>query len=244
MTFQKLPGENSSVVDSAAWDRIWKVKSHSYVSHQRARARSKIEAVIKEGLEFGKSDRVLDVGCGTGDVLIEAAERFSSESRFIACDLSPAAVELAQANFRDRGLAVEVLCADAASLPLREASIDKVLLLMTLQHVYDEVAVLREIDRVLVQHGELFVAVPAERSIISITYKLRRFVTPVPIDRRTFSLRRLAALVGSRFKIEACHVSQVGSDRWLSRAIDQTLAYIVPEWGRYIMLRCSKALAG
>jgi len=240
---QKLPGENSSVVDAAAWDRIWKLESHSYVSFQRARARSKIEAAIKEGLEFEKNDRVLDLGCGTGHPLIEAAERSSSKSRFIACDLSPAAMGLARANFRDRGLAVEVLCADAALLPLREGSIDKVLLLMTLQHVYDEVAVLREVDRVLAPDGALFVAVPSERSIISITYRLRRFITRVPVDRRTFSLRRLTALVASRFKIEACHVSQVGSDRWLSRAIDQTLAYVVPEWGRYIMLRCSKSVA-
>jgi ubiquinone/menaquinone biosynthesis C-methylase UbiE len=243
MTFQKSPGENSSVVDSSAWDQIWKRESHSYVSHQRDRARSKIEAAIKEGLEFGKSDRVLDLGCGSGHVLIEAAQRISSASRLIACDLSPAAVSLALTNFRARGLDVEVLCADAAMLPLREESVHTVLLLMTLQHVYDEVSVLREVDRVLAQHGQLFVVVPNERSIISMSYKLQRFVTPVPVERRTFSLRRLATLVSSRFKIETCQVKQVGSDRWLSRAIDQTLAYVIPEWGRYIMLRCRKSVA-
>ena len=243
MTLQKSSDESSSVSDAAAWDRVWKLESHSYVSSQRDRAKSKIDATIKEGLKLEKNDRVLDLGCGTGYALIEAAEQSSSESRFIACDLSPAAVGLARTNFRDRGLAVEVLCADAALLPLGEGSIDKILLLMTLQHVYDVGAVLREVDRVLAQGGALFVAVPSQHSIISITYSLRRLITRVPVDRRTFSLRTVTALVASRFKIEACHVSQVGPERWLSRAIDQTLASIVPDWGRYIVLRCGKSIA-
>jgi len=240
---QKLLGENSSIADSAAWDRIWKLKSHPYVLGQAARAKSKIETLIKDGLEFDRRDRVLDLGCGTGDGLTEAAQRLSSESRFVACDFSPVAVGLARANFRGHGLAVEVICADAAALPLRDGSIDKVLLLMTLQHVRDEIAVLSEVDRVLAQHGELFVALPGERSIISMSQRLRSFITAVPIGRRTSSMPRAVALLGSRFRIDACHVSQVGPDRWLSRMIDRTLARVVPEWGRYIMLRCSKLTA-
>jgi|SRR5271166_1651433 len=244
MSSQRLVCASSSFEDSAAWDRIWKYESHSFVSLQRERAGPKIEAAIKGGLEFASGDRVLDVGCGSGHALIEAAGRLSLHTRFVACDFSPAAVELARANFRDRGLAVEVLWADAAWLPFREESFDKVLLLMTLQHVCDEAAVLREVDRVLAQHGELFVAVPCERSIISVWYKLRGGATSVPVvDRRSFSARRLAALVGLRFRIAECHVSQAGSERWLVRAIDRALACVIPDWGRYIMLRCSKSVA-
>jgi SAM-dependent methyltransferase len=226
---------------SGEWDRIWRRASHRFVSRQRERAAAKIEAAIKTGLEFADRERILDVGCGSGHALIEAATRLSSQSRFVACDSSPAAAHLARENFRDQGLAIEVLCADAASLPLREESFKKVLLLMTLQHVYDDDAVLREIDRVLAQHGELFIAVPSERSIISMSYKLRRFVTSVPVERRSFSVGRLVALVGLRFQIDACRVSQVGPDRWLSRAIDGAIAHLISDWGRYITLRCSKS---
>jgi len=240
MTSHTFWGRNSPARDSKQWDRIWKLKSHSYVSLQPARAKSKIDAAITYGLEFSPRDRVLDVGCGSGHVLIEAAERISTLCRFVACDISPTAAGLARANFREHGLTVDVICADAARLPLRDSSIDKVLLLMTLQHVCDPAALLSEADRVLARPGELFIAVPGERSIISMSYKLRRLVTAVPVDRRRFNLRRLVALVGSRFQIDACHVSQVGADRWWSRAVDSALARVIPEWGRYIMLRCSK----
>ena len=52
---------------------------------------------------------------------------------------------------------VEVFCADAAELPLRDESFDIVLAAMVLQHVRDEARVLSEIDRVLAHGGPAFV---------------------------------------------------------------------------------------
>src|SRR5271167_1184775 len=103
MSSRRLVCGSSSFEDSAAWDRIWRHESHRFVSLQRERARPKIEAAIKGGLEFAGCDRILDVGCGSGQALIEAAGRLSSHTRLVACDFSPAALHLARANFRDRG---------------------------------------------------------------------------------------------------------------------------------------------
>ena len=58
--------------------------------------------------------RVLDVGCGTGEHAIMAADLGLTT---VGVDLSPTAIELAEAKARDRGVAVRFVVADALDLP-------------------------------------------------------------------------------------------------------------------------------
>ena len=58
--------------------------------------------------------RVLDVGCGTGEHAIMAADLGLAT---VGVDLSPTAIELAEAKARDRAVAVRFVVADALDLP-------------------------------------------------------------------------------------------------------------------------------
>jgi dolichyl-phosphate beta-glucosyltransferase len=96
--------------------------------------------------------RCLDIGCGGGAMLAEAA----ALGAVVGTDLSVQALEHA----RTRGLEALVLC-EAAHVALAPASFSTVLVLDVIEHHAQPEALLREIDRVLVPGGRVIVTVPA-----------------------------------------------------------------------------------
>ena len=96
-------------------------------------------------------DRVLDVACGTGIVARRIAPRVLS-----ATGLDTNAAMLAVARAADP--AVRWVEADAAAIPLPDASFDLVLCQQGVQFFGDRAAALRELRRVLAPGGRLAIA--------------------------------------------------------------------------------------
>lgn len=96
--------------------------------------------------------RVLDVGCGTGFVLA-ALERAGMHGSGI--DMHRASLELARPRVRG-----PLFCSSAAELPF-DGDYDLVALCDVIEHVDDDVAVLREARRAAVPGGHVVVTVPA-----------------------------------------------------------------------------------
>jgi dolichyl-phosphate beta-glucosyltransferase len=96
--------------------------------------------------------RCLDVGCGGGAMLAEAAALGS----VVGMDLSLAALHHA----RDRRLPA-LLLSEAAAVPLADWSFSTVLALDVIEHHAQPEALLREFHRVLVPGGRVIVTVPA-----------------------------------------------------------------------------------
>ncbi len=103
--------------------------------------------------------RIADLGTGTGLLAIEAIRRWPA-SRVVGVDASTGMLEVAAAR-ADRELPsgarqrLELVAADAARIPLPDASFDVVLSSFVLQLVADRFAVLREARRVLRPGGRL-----------------------------------------------------------------------------------------
>ena len=102
---------------------------------------------------------LLDVGAGTGAFTLAAAKRWPG-ARVLGLDasagmLSVARQRAAQAGLRDVGERLEWLVADAASLPLGDASVDVAVSSFVLQLVSGREAVLAQLHRVL-RPGGLF----------------------------------------------------------------------------------------
>ncbi len=95
--------------------------------------------------------RVFELGCGTGRLL----ERTGAEVR-CGTDLSPAAV----AQARALGLDAQGHDIDDADLPYADASFDAALAIETLEHLFDPVHALAELNRVLVPGGRLCLTCP------------------------------------------------------------------------------------
>jgi len=104
------------------------------------------------GLPAGETRRVLDLGCGTGNLILEAARRWPG-AELTGLDGSVGMLEVARRECTnlpqsDRAR-VSFVHAYADALPFRDASFDVVMTAFVLQQVTDRIAVLREIYRVL-----------------------------------------------------------------------------------------------
>ena len=114
-----------------------------------------LDVALPAGL--GGAGVVADVGCGNGVYLAELARRGYGR-RLIGADLSPGMLRAARQRTRGGGqLAPALLAADAAALPLRDASADLTLAMHMLYHVPEPEVALRELRRVTRPGGRLVV---------------------------------------------------------------------------------------
>ena len=116
--------------------------------------------------------RILDLGCGTGGVLAHLGE-FGD-----ALGLDPAPEAAKYCKRRD----VPMVVGSGMELPFADASFDVVLALDVIEHVPDDVALLREAQRVLRPGGVLLVTVPALPWLWSshddVNHHYRRYTLP------------------------------------------------------------------
>jgi len=100
-----------------------------------------------------REDRVLDLGCGIGNILIALAERIDFVHPAAGVDVSPDLIrigqeEIARAGLQDR---ISLQVAPATRLPFEDGAFDVVLTSHVLKHLDDEtlLASFREVARVL-----------------------------------------------------------------------------------------------
>lgn len=108
--------------------------------------------LVERARPFGPSDRVLDLGCGTGIVARVLRDRLGAAARIVGVDRHPDMI----AKARSLAPALEWREADAAALPFGDGSFDVVLAQQVLQFVPDPSAATREIARVLAPGGRVF----------------------------------------------------------------------------------------
>lgn len=103
-------------------------------------------------LEIPQGAKILDVGCNSGEFMKMAQDVRECDATGV--DVSETAVALAKA----KGL--NVINADAESLPFEDATFDVVILREVLVHLHDPVKALKEIARVLKPTGFLLGSAP------------------------------------------------------------------------------------
>ena len=109
--------------------------------------------------EGDKSDRVLDIGTGTGRLAIELAKSTKSQSNIIGLDLSAGMLKKAEEGVNREGLA-ERICfvqCSADRLPFADCTIDMVISYASLHHWLKPEAVIDEMVRVLKKNGRLII---------------------------------------------------------------------------------------
>ena len=118
---------------------------------------------IWNALRLSRGARVLDAGCGSGQLAIALAER---GARVTGIDLSSEMIRRARDHARERGLDIEWRTGDVTRLADPLAVFDAVQARVLLQFVPDVPAALRELRRVLKPGGRLLASVPGALSPI------------------------------------------------------------------------------
>jgi SAM-dependent methyltransferase len=158
----------------------------------------------------GRPDRVLDAGCGRGEVLAEF-ERFRVPVDYHGVDL---AVGDPAWEFKVSAVA------DVHRLPFRAASFDKVICNQVLEHVDEPDTVLHEFARVLRPGGRLFLSVP-------FIWHLHQ----EPYDRFRFSRNALEYLV-NKHGLRADLIRPMGGYFTVLRYLLTSHTLVSADWGR------------
>lgn len=97
---------------------------------------------------------VLDIGAGTGDFSVYAAQKVGSSGRIYGMDIAPEMLKQSVAKIKIPFLPV---LARAEQIPLRTGSVDRVLMAFVLRNVSDVDRTLQECLKVLDSRGKLIV---------------------------------------------------------------------------------------
>ncbi len=155
----------------AAWNEEMSRKYRPDTFHHkstwlvRAIEAARVKAVIAL-VDAQSSERILEVGCGAGDILAEVpcGERFG-------VDLSDFMVDLARNRLGGRAV---IRQANAEKLPFSDASFDKLICTEVLEHVQHPETVVAEAARVLRGGGWFVLSVPNDLLISRLKDALAR----------------------------------------------------------------------
>lgn len=118
-------------------------------------ARTLARDPLIEALAPRPTDRVLDVGCGSGQFAVAIAAHVA---QVVGADLTPAMLDKARAQQAAAGVAnVEWLQADSAALPVADGAFDIVTSRSMLHHAADPAATLAEMGRACAPGGRIAV---------------------------------------------------------------------------------------
>jgi len=145
----------------------WDLGRYEYVAAQLQPAAE----VAVDRLAPRPGERVLDLGCGTGNASLLLAGR---GARTFAVDPSPRLLDVARQESSARGLDVDFTSGQAATLPFPDASIDAIVSVFGLIFAPDASAAASEMARVLVPSGRIVLSAWLPGGALSAQATLRR----------------------------------------------------------------------
>lgn len=159
----------ANTAEGSDWRRVSQ-PAERYVRYLDAARRGRVIARLKQDtigwLELSAGDRVLEVGCGTGDDVIAMGSLVSPRGLAVGLDILPTMVEQARARADGRSLSVKVLVADALDPPFQSRSFDACRMERTLQHTEDPERVVHEAVRLLKPGGRVVATEPDWETLV------------------------------------------------------------------------------
>jgi demethylmenaquinone methyltransferase/2-methoxy-6-polyprenyl-1,4-benzoquinol methylase len=130
---------------------------------------------------------LLDLACGTGDVLQETLRSRPDYGQLVGFDLSAQMLSKAATRFAGQKELVSLVHGTATRLPFETASFDAVTIAFGFRNIDDRSLALKEMARVLRPGGRIFVLefFPLERSLLGLAFE--------------FYFRRILPLIGGIF---------------------------------------------
>jgi ubiquinone/menaquinone biosynthesis C-methylase UbiE len=186
-------------LDSSIYDRDYFLseRCEGWETFRERGGLSPLKGNLVRMLDPGPGTRVLDAGCGRGEVLLECAARGAEVA---GADYAEAAVEITRETLAGVEGA-DVRRADLTDLPWPDDSFDRALLGDVIEHIDRDQAplVLAELRRVLRPGGSLLVHTSPNRLFVKVAW-------PV--------LRPILRLAGKRESVE-------GLDYWLKEVCER-----------------------
>ncbi len=169
-----------------------KLNDPQYLLTQQYHNASKLNARIRVHVEFStnkygwcqwvfdqfglpKECRILELGCGPGDLWRENMGRILAGWEIILSDFSPGMIAQAQQNLANQPHPFTFEIIDAQSIPYEEGQFDAVIANHFLYHVPDRPKAFSEIHRVLKDNGRFFCSTIGETHMQELPTLVKKF---------------------------------------------------------------------
>jgi ubiquinone/menaquinone biosynthesis C-methylase UbiE len=121
-----------------------------------------INRILKCGLR--KNSRVLEIGCGSGQISIPLA-KYASKGKYVGMDISPASIEYLNNKFKHKPN-VNFICSDIANFK-SDDEFDFIILADVLEHipVENHEQVFQLFAKVALPHARVFINIPTAQLI-------------------------------------------------------------------------------
>jgi ubiquinone/menaquinone biosynthesis C-methylase UbiE len=187
-------------------------------------------------IRLGPSPAVLDLGCGTGINLFEAARVLGPCRRLHGVDLAPGMIEQARRKAAAAGVPATFEVGDAERLQLEDAAFDLVICNSVYHWFSDRLRAVAEMSRVLRPGGQVLincVADPGFQEWVRVVDEVRgrllherhSWLLPLPTAPELMSHLRAVGLRVEHLAYEADHVPVQNIAAFL-----QTMTVIAPTW--------------
>ena len=133
---------------------------------------------VFDQLTLAADARVLELGCGTGELWAVNRTRIGPDWKVVLTDSSPGMLGRARRELASLGRRVYYAVADAQAIPLLDETVDAVIANHMLYHVPDIALAVAQIGRVLKRDGRLYAATNGADHMI----ELRQIVGDVAPD--------------------------------------------------------------
>ncbi|HEX6460230.1 MAG TPA: class I SAM-dependent methyltransferase [Thermoleophilaceae bacterium] len=133
---------------------------------------------LVESAAPAQGERVIDVGCGTGNAALLAAQR---GAHVTGVDPAERLLEVARGRAREQGLSAEFVPGEAASLPVGDGEVELVLSVFGLIFAPDAQAAAAELERVTAPGGRLVFSAWLPGGAIATANRLAREATSVAL---------------------------------------------------------------
>jgi len=154
------------------WAEIADGKGLKFDYLRKAQSRLISMLNIKENQNF------LDIGCGTGWAVGQAARVARNHGTFCGVDLSPKMIEKAKENFAENDN-FHFYVANSESIPLEDNFFDNIICTNSFHHYLHPKIAMKEIHRLLKTGGKIFILDPtADTWFIKIIDKIIKLLEP------------------------------------------------------------------
>jgi SAM-dependent methyltransferase len=160
---------NHIELNEAKWDKwVNSLGDNTWGNYYLRRGQRDVISLvnIKEGMS------ILDIGCGTGWALGQAASLIDNKGSFYGVDLSAKMIERAKENFKAKEN-FHFIKANAESIPLDDNLFDFIICTNSFHHYFNPGKALKEMYRLLKTGGKVYILDPtADIWIVKIIDKL------------------------------------------------------------------------
>ena len=142
-------------------------------------------------LDVNENINFLDVGCGTGYAIGEAAKLVNGKGEFYGIDLSSKIIEKAKDNYRDKSN-FHFIKANVESIPLNDNFFNIIICTYSFHHYLNPDKALKEIYRLLKKGGKVYILDPtSDKWYVNVINKIIKLFEPEHVKKYSTAEFRL-----------------------------------------------------